>query len=69
MSEKCAYARFLYKKCQRERTRCHVYKQILEDCNSGNLRFTGPQYKLSHNWINDTCKSRNTTYKDNRKNT
>ena len=65
MSEKCAYARFLYKKCQRERTRCHVYKQILEDCNSGKLWFTGPQYKLKHTWLNDTHKSRNTTYKDN----
>jgi uncharacterized protein YgiB involved in biofilm formation len=48
MSEKCAYARFMYKKCQREKKQCRIYKKILDDCNNGNLYLMGCSKEYKH---------------------
>ena len=62
MSAKCAYVKFMFEKCKRERGVCHIKKRLLEDCEY----ITGPHYKLKHTWLNDTCKSRDATHKDQR---
>ena len=41
MSEKCAYVKFMLKKCQRETKKCHIHKKILEDCMLGKIYYTG----------------------------
>ena len=69
MSVKCAYMKFMYEKCKREKGACHIKKRLMEDCHNQNLYFTGPHYKLKHMWLNDTHKSRNAACKDRRKNT
>ena len=70
-STKCAYVKFMFEKCKRERGSCHIEHRLLEDCNNNNLYFSGcsPQYKLSHRWINDTRHTRETSVGANRKNT
>lgn len=64
MSAKCAYAKFMYEKCKREKGVCHIKKRLMDDCNNQNLYFSGPQYKLRHKWLNDTRKGRNTAQED-----
>ena len=45
MSEKCAYAIFLYKRCQRQKRKCNIYKRLVEKCQEGKLTFSGCEYK------------------------
>lgn len=32
MSEKCAYLRFLFKKCKIKKKHCETYRKLLDDC-------------------------------------
>lgn len=70
MSAKCAYVKFMYEKCKRERSYCNIEKRLLDDCNIGNMYFSGctPQYKLKHGWLNDTRKGGNPSMETYRKN-
>ena len=45
MSEKCAYAIFLYKRCKRQRKNCKIHKRILSECLEGKITFSGCEYK------------------------
>ena len=70
MSAKCAYVKFMYEKCKRERIRCNIEKRLFQDCNSENMYFSGcrPQYKLKYGWINDTRKGGKPSMETDRKN-
>lgn len=58
MSEKCAFARFLVKKCQREEKECNVEKRILEQCIDGKLYYMGcsKEYKPRREHLKSTRK-------------